>query len=128
MLKCWSTEEDMSSFNDGRIYIIKCHNTCAVYVGYNTTDQLRKQLQLRELAYKRWVKDKTRPYDSVYDVICGSNYTIECCESVSYKHFGDLLERCQYYIDTLQNVVNKKTMCATPIHLRKVGYESFEYY
>jgi hypothetical protein len=91
----------------GRVYKIVCKTTNKQYVG-STIYPLKFRLQQHEKAFAGHIRDPTKSrYCASFDILKENNYEIELLELNEYETRNELLEHEKYYIQSLENIVNR---------------------
>ena len=91
----------------GRVYRIVCKSTNKQYVG-STIYPLKFRLQRHEKAFAGHLRNPDKvSYCASFDILKENNYEILLLELNEYETRNELLEHEKYYIQSLENVVNR---------------------
>jgi hypothetical protein len=100
-------------YENGKIYKLVCKVTNKVYIGSTTEKYLSDRLKGHRIAYK-YKKDLTNYYCSAFEILKNNDYYIELIENYPCACKDELSRRERHFIDTLDNVVNKKRPIVEP--------------
>jgi hypothetical protein len=100
-------------YQKGKIYKIVCKQTSKIYIGSTCEKYLSDRLKGHRIAYK-YKKDMTNYYCSVFEILKNNDYYIELIENCPCTCKDELSRRERHFIDTLENVVNKKRPIVEP--------------
>jgi len=91
----------------GRVYRIICKTTNKQYIG-STMFPLKFRLQRHEKAYAGHLRNPNKiGYCASFDILKENNYEILLLELNEYETRNELLEHEKFYIQSLENVVNR---------------------
>ncbi len=97
----------------GRVYRIVCKTTNKQYVG-STIYLLNFRLQWHEKAFTGHSRDANKVrYCASFDILKENNYETELLDLNLYDTRNELLEHERYYIQSLENVVNRYILSRT---------------
>ncbi len=110
----------------GRLYRIICKTTNKHYVGF-TIYPLKFRLQRHEKAFAGHIRDPNKGgYCASFDILKENNYNIELLELNEYDTRNELLEHERYYIESLENVVNRYIPSRTKKQYYKDNIEQYK--
>ena len=89
----------------GRIYKLTSPQSELVYVG-STTASIKKRLSHHKTNYKRYTNGK-HGYISSHEILKHGDANIELIEQKEYKDKKEMLERERFFMDSIENTVNK---------------------
>lgn len=90
---------------EGKVYKVTSENTINIYVG-STTQSLKRRFQ-KHVSKFNTKETNGQPLD-VYEILKFGKCQIELLESIICETQTELFERERYYIETLNNVINKR--------------------
>lgn len=96
----------MYDYQLGKIYRVDCHKTGKVYIG-STIETLEDKMFRKVVAFKCWKKGY-RPYESIFDVMEGGDYSIHLVENYPCDTKRELLKQEGHYQRSTPNCVNRK--------------------
>ncbi len=103
--------EEVKETRSGFIYKISSPQTDKVYIG-STTYSIKDRLSKHKNQYKRYQNVKDH-YVSSFEIVKYDDVKIELIEEIEYVNKKQLFEREKYFMETIQNVVNKHRPIAT---------------
>jgi len=110
----------------GRVYKIVCKTTNKQYVG-STIYPLKFRLQRHEKAFTGHSRDANKvKYCASFDILKENNYEIELLDLNLYDTRNELLEHERYYIQSLENVVNRYIPSRTKKQYYKDNIEHYK--
>ena len=110
----------------GRVYRIVCKTTNKQYVG-STIYPLKFRLQRHEKAFTGHSRDANKvKYCASFDILKENNYEIELLDLNLYDTRNELLEHERYYIESLENVVNRYIPSRTKKQYYKDNIEQYK--
>jgi hypothetical protein len=101
----------------GRIYKIVSSQTDKVYVG-STTNLLKYRLSEHKYDYKRF-QNGIGHYVTSYEIVKYEDAIIQLLEENEFENKKELHKRERYFIETIDNVVNKRIPARTKKELNK---------
>jgi len=96
----------MPNYANGKIYKIVDNTNDNIYIG-STTKMLCARLSDHVSSYKTWLKTQKKGYTTSFEILKNGNFQIVLIENCPCDSKEQLIRRERYYIDTLQNCVNK---------------------
>ena len=97
--------EEQQQPKTGRIYKISSPQTDNVYIG-STTQDIHKRLQQHIKDYRQYQNGK-KYYISSFEIVKYDDVIIEVIEEIEYINKNKLLDRERYFIESIENIVNK---------------------
>ena len=98
----------MVNYQNGKVYLIRCHTTNQVYIGCTTKVLLCSRLAEHVTHFRHYMG--STGYCASFIVLKGGNYTIELLENVPCTSRNELTTRELYFIKSMEcvNIAGKK--------------------
>jgi hypothetical protein len=90
---------------NGTIYKLTSPQTESVYVG-STTESIKSRMSKHKTNYKRYTNGKHN-YVSSYEILKHNDAIIELLEQKEYKDKKEMFERERFFMNSIENTVNK---------------------
>jgi len=122
--KRMNKKKKINTYKNGKIYKLVSKHIQGIVVG-STMQSLNKRLSEHRNIYRKW-KDGRSFNNSANQILCFDDADIILVEEYSCDTKEQLLEREQYYMDTLPNVINKINAIQDPDYKKKHYAENIE--